>query len=351
MNIQTYLKFTTSIIRRNLGLFSLPFKLTHAITYRCNLKCTICRIWEKEERKELETEQINEFYRENRHFLWIDISGGEIFLREDLLDIIHNILKTQRNLFLLHFPTNGYLTDSIVYYVKEFLKMNPAPAKIIISVALDGPPRIHDKLRGVAGSYEKSLQTYILLKQIKGVEVYLGMTLCTENMFLIDETVQSVKKEVSEFSYKDLHINVINHSPHYFNNLSQPAPPSDKLIQEIIHFMKKRGLSIYPTLIIEKLFLSNLVKFLKTKRLPMPCEALKSSLFLDPYGDIYPCHIFSEKITNINGIDNNLLKLYELKKTDELRKKIQNSECPRCWTPCEANVSILTNLFRLHPEK
>jgi radical SAM protein with 4Fe4S-binding SPASM domain len=72
---------------------------------------------------------------------------------------------------------------------------------------------------------------------------------------------------------------------------------------------------------------------------------MRSSFFLDPYGNIYPCHIFDEKAANIMEIEYSIPNLFKSESTRELRNRIKNSECPECWTPCEAYQTILSNFF------
>ena len=96
------------IFQSNFQTLSLPYKLTFAITYQCNQKCIYCNIWNKPERQELSIEDFDRFFRNSDELSWIHLTGGEIFLRDDLLDIIRIIFKQSKHLYLVQFPTNGY---------------------------------------------------------------------------------------------------------------------------------------------------------------------------------------------------------------------------------------------------
>ena len=52
--------------------------------------------------------------RENPNITWADLTGGEIFLRPDIDEILEAVVTGWRRLAILHFPTNGFLTDRIV---------------------------------------------------------------------------------------------------------------------------------------------------------------------------------------------------------------------------------------------
>jgi len=79
----------------------------------------------------------------------------------------------------------------------------------------------------------------------------------------------------------------------------------------------------------------------------LPCKALSVSCFIDPYGTIYPCTIFNKKLGNLRQANYNLKKIWNSKKSAEVRKLIKENKCPGCWTPCEAYQTILGNLINL----
>ena len=79
------------------------------VTYRCNAKCYMCHTWQHPSKKE------DEFSHElvNRipdGLKFINITGGEPFLRNDLDQIIQfELTRTER----LVISTNGYFTKKL----------------------------------------------------------------------------------------------------------------------------------------------------------------------------------------------------------------------------------------------
>jgi molybdenum cofactor biosynthesis enzyme MoaA len=69
---------------------------------------------------ELSTDEICALVRENPHVNWVDLTGGEIFLRPDIDAVFDAILAGWSRLALLHFPTNGFQTDRIVRSVERW---------------------------------------------------------------------------------------------------------------------------------------------------------------------------------------------------------------------------------------
>ncbi len=70
--------------------------------------------------------------------------------------------------------------------------------KIVVTVSLDGPPEVHDRLKGKKGSWERALETFAALRREKGVEVFLGMTLQRENIDLRHDTIAAVREHIPD---------------------------------------------------------------------------------------------------------------------------------------------------------
>ena len=103
-----YLNLSRNILRSNFGRLPFPYKLTFAITYRCNYRCRICNIWKRDPAEELTLDEFERFFKKSNGFNWIDFTGGEVWLRKDFTGIIEAAIRNCRNLLMLHFPTYGY---------------------------------------------------------------------------------------------------------------------------------------------------------------------------------------------------------------------------------------------------
>lgn len=69
---------------------SIPFRATIELTYRCNLKCVHCYITEDKFKKELSLNEICSILDQLADLgcLHLSITGGEIFIREDIFEIL-----------------------------------------------------------------------------------------------------------------------------------------------------------------------------------------------------------------------------------------------------------------------
>ena len=343
-----YLTLANKIFLSNLTRLDFPYKLTYAITYMCNYHCKTCNIWQRHPANELTLKEIQQFFQKSNKFSWIDLTGGEVFLRKDFLPIVEAILASCKNLLLLHFPTNGYLTEIIVKDVEKIISWKPR--KLIISVSMDGDEKVNDDVRGIKGGWRKQIETYKQLHAMQGVKVVLGMTLSAYNVGQIETAFHAAKKECEWLKYEDFHVNIAHVSGHYYGNEGQdPYQGHQKmLIEEIKKYIQHRGTAIDPIAYLEKKYLLQIERYLQSGRTPVRCHALKSSCFIDPCGDVYPCGMYDYVVGNLKESDYDLSRIWNSEKCRQLQNKIWEYQCPQCWTPCEAYQSILGSLLRRH---
>ncbi|MBW2421921.1 MAG: radical SAM protein [Deltaproteobacteria bacterium] len=349
--IRPHAALATQCLRANATRLAFPMKLTFCITYWCNYRCETCNIWQMKPQDELSLEEVRSFFSKSNRFSWMDLTGGEVTLRKDFVDIAEAAITNCKNLLLLHFPTNGYLTEKIVDNSREIMKMGPE--KLIITVSCDGDEAMNDKIRGVEGGYQKQMETFRKLRELPGVEVVLGMTLSERNVDHFPEAFAAAKREVPDLDYCDYHVNIF-HEGHYLHNtelgLKQKAI-REKLARATEDYAKLRGFGVGPVNYLERTYLKQVRKYLETGRTPMRCHALRSSCFVDSWGNVFPCTIYDKKIGNLRDVDFDLTAIWSSEEASRVQKEIWQYKCPQCWTPCEAYQSIMGNFLRVEREE
>ena len=179
-----------------------PTTLSFDITYRCNLRCTMCRAWQladHTDRPELSAEEIVRVIGEFRECLGIRevrFLGGEPLLRHDLPDIIG---KVSSSLFT-EIVTNGTL-------------LTPALAERLVESGLhhirfsiDGPAEIHDGMRG-KGTFEKASRGIDLIQRIKGrkstkrPKVTIWPTISKTNSGYLEEMYRLAIRKHADFHF------------------------------------------------------------------------------------------------------------------------------------------------------
>jgi len=347
MRIRPYIALAGRALEANFRRPSFPYKLTFCITFWCNYRCTTCNIWQMQPRDELRLDEIREFFRRSPRFVWVDLTGGEVWLRKDFVDVCETVISSCPNLLLLHFPTNGYLTDKIVTGVREIMRMGPE--KLIITVSTDGDEAMNDEIRGIEGGWRRQIETFRRLREIRGVQVVLGMTLSARNVDHFPTAFAAAKREVPALGYEDFHVNIVHESTHYLGNtdlrLRRDVQASD-LARAIDAYARLRGRALDPVSFLERAYLKRVRRYLETGETPMRCHALRSSCFIDSWGNVFPCTIYDRKIGNLRQVEYDLARIWNTPEAAALQGEIWESRCPNCWTPCEAYQSILGNLVR-----
>lgn len=136
--------------------------------------------------------------------LHLTVTGGEPFLRNDLVELILASVKSS-GVPRISINTNGFLTEKIVSDMETLLNDLPG-TELSLAVSLDGPEPVHDALRGVPGSYGKARETVFavapFLNRNKRLSLRVSSVLCSENA----GALEALMEETSTWpiSYHDL---------------------------------------------------------------------------------------------------------------------------------------------------
>lgn len=335
------------IMRANVRSPALPYKVTFVSTYHCNFRCEMCNIWQRKSENEMTPDEVALFFDKYPQFSWVHLTGGEIFMRRDIGDLIGAIQRSCRQLFLLNFPTTGWFGDRTVAAAEQILARGIG--RLMITISIDGPKALHEEMRGLPGSWERGLETYRRLRGIKrsNFQAVVGMTLLGKNATKVDETIAAIKTAIPDFDRSELHLNIGHDSEHYFGNVGYPvATHHAEIVRAVEDHRRKVGERIHPVNFLENRFQSLIPKYYETHKSPLPCTALSSSCFIDAYWDLYPCSIWTEKIGNLRDNRFDLKALWNSPRRKDLREDVVEERCSHCWTPCEAYPTILGNLVK-----
>jgi MoaA/NifB/PqqE/SkfB family radical SAM enzyme len=169
---------------------SKPLDVICEISYICNLACPTCFRWTaKPDEHELNLEQWKDVIRKLKDWLGtfnLTFTGGEPFLRKDLLDIFKFATD---NGIVTGVVSNGSLIDKTL-------------ARQIVDSGLDGlclslnslKRHIHNETRGTNGSYDEVMTAIENVKAVKeGMRLSLSTTVVRENIGELVEMVEFVK--------------------------------------------------------------------------------------------------------------------------------------------------------------
>ncbi len=341
------LGLAADIIAANFDRRNLPYKVTLVATYHCNFRCEMCSIWQKDSVGEMTPAEAASFFRKWPQFSWVHLTGGELFMRRDLEDLVAAIMDHDRALYLLNFPTTGWFGDRTVALVERILRRGVG--RLMTTISIDGPRELHDAMRGLPGSWDRGIETLRRLRAIRrgNFQVVAGMTLFSKNASFVDATIDAIRAEIPDFERSDLHLNIGHESAHYFANAGYLADSASHPVAEAIE-MHRNAIAnrLHPVRFLEDRYQALVARYYETHKSPLPCTALASSCFIDPYWHLYPCSIWDESLGSLRDQDFDLWQLWKSERTKDVRSKVINEQCPHCWTPCEAYPTILGNLAR-----
>ncbi|MCE5186585.1 MAG: radical SAM protein [Planctomycetaceae bacterium] len=149
-------------------MLSFPRQISFTLTNACNLRCAMCGQWSPggymrnkghapspamafDDWKRL-IDQIAE-----HSGTAILLRGGEPFLFPHIMELLEHIAS--RQLFTA-IDTNGTLLHK---YAPELMRFE----KLHLTISIDGPEPIHDKVRGAGGTFQKIRQGCLLLHELE----------------------------------------------------------------------------------------------------------------------------------------------------------------------------------------
>ena len=166
-------------IKKSIKLFNknniMPEYVTFFVTNKCNARCKHCFYWKElnSQLDELKLDEINKISKTMDDFLFLILTGGEPFLRDDLAEIV-KIFYKNNNVRKMNIITNGKLPDKILDITKMVMTECPDLYSALF-VSLDDIGDNHDRIRGVKGIYKNALETVSHLKKIQAVYPKLSL--------------------------------------------------------------------------------------------------------------------------------------------------------------------------------
>jgi MoaA/NifB/PqqE/SkfB family radical SAM enzyme len=172
----------------------LPMGAVYEATMRCNLHCEFCYVGdllniEGEWREELSLDALRRAFPDHPG-LQISLTGGEIFMRKDILSVL--------DLFREKGYACGYLTTNgtIISEERADALAGLAAAGFLkhISVSIDGPGELHDVARGLKGTFERTCEGLRRLqaaarRRHAPLRVSINTTVAHESLEALDQMV------------------------------------------------------------------------------------------------------------------------------------------------------------------
>ena len=308
----------------NMSSLKMPKDLVLAITYNCNSRCRMCNIWKSDPMPVLD---LAEYEKLPDNLKDINITGGEPFLREDLVKLIGVLVKKNPKTRII-ISTNGFATELIKQKMKEILAIKP---DIGVGVSLDGIGPIHDQIRGIPGGYEKVRATVNVLQDLGVKDLRLAFTAGDYNIDQLNKVYNLSKELGIEFTLAAIH-----NAENYFNTVDNKITKVDQFRQEFEKLIKSELNSWHFKSWLRAYFTYALFKFIETGKRLLPNYSGQDNIFIDPQGNVYPADVSGHLMGSLKDFAS-FEKLYFSEKSQEaikLEKKGQN------WMICTARSAM-----------
>ena len=323
----------------------LPLNLTFSVSYRCNSTCRTCNVWRKRVRDLTLDEYEQVFNKLGRSPYWLTFSGGEPFLRPDLIDIAVAACRLCQP-GIVNIPTNGLLTDRIVNGVERLARESPH-TQIVLNLSLDGIGERHDAIRGVPGNYAKLVETYAGLRRIRSPNLTLGLHTVISR-FNADEFLPLLR-HVRQNLCPDSYITEVAEERVELDTVGLDITPSAEQYGQIVHHLvadidheAARGIAGLAQAF-RRTYYEIAHRTLLERRQVLPCYAGVASAHIAPDGDVWTCCTRAEPIGNLRQTGYDLRPVWSSQRAAGLRCSIRRGEC-YCPLANAAYSSMLCDL-------
>jgi MoaA/NifB/PqqE/SkfB family radical SAM enzyme len=177
-----------------------PLSVCYKINKKCNLRCGYCIATSSPDASDgLPTDKAKALIQKiaESGIKRLDITGGEPFLRSDIMDIINFSVSQGLETVV---TTNGY-------YITDEISQKLANLEVFTQVSIDGPQPVMDRVRG-KGAYEAAISALKKLNDA-GVQTRINCVLQKRYADELDEIMPSMVKLAEELNTGSLYFIIV----------------------------------------------------------------------------------------------------------------------------------------------
>lgn len=283
-----------------------PYMATMELLTLCNYRCQHCYLPEHDHGG-LQYGEIIDIFRQLREMGTISLvlTGGEIFLRKDILDIV----RTARDMgFSVTLFSNASVLDERMILELANLHIN-AFSTTIFSLSEE----VNDEITRTPNSLKPILHNIELMLQRK-IRVEVKTPLTNLNKFAYRKLIPYCEERGIKYVPSTLITSKANGDT---SNLGLRLNANDLecVFDEIDYLLQRSDLEKEP-------FDEN----------ALPCPEIRRSLYIDCRGDVYPCNSFYFKVGNVR--ENDISYIWEHSEGYKRLNSITNNNLKQCKS-CE----------------
>jgi len=267
------------------------------------------------------------------NFTRINIGGGEPTLRDDIKDIAAILSRKTKH---LEISTNGCFPERLVPIVQEY-------PNIRIRISLEGLPKKNDEIRGLRDGFDRAMRCLLRLKELGAKDMGYAITISHRNSDELVDLYHLCAYLGIEFSQCAVHNAWQFRVPH--NVIEE----KEKVVNEIKNFIRellrsRRGDYFLRIKDWYRAYLNRgLINFIRGEERLLPCGAGTDIVFIDPYGDVYPCNALKESMGNIKKAD--FVGIWNGSRARRVRETV--SKCSQnCWMIGTSRPAMRRNIWK-----
>ncbi|MFH1108848.1 MAG: radical SAM protein [Planctomycetota bacterium] len=315
----------------------------------CNLRCDMCLTWQRMQQRtnDLTLDEFVKLSRSFRNLVQLTLTGGEPTLNLDLPRIAEAFYRNSRTAKCT-IITNGTRPPQALGQVEEILERCPH-LDLIVTVSLDGPREVHERIRGVPGCFDLScrcLDQLIELRNRHRNRLSVGVTsvISKYNWDRVNELYDFVRERFAVDGHAFLLARGSTKEPDAKDvPLAAYRAMSDILKRE--EHRSGQYLSM-PLRAVTSTMRAMLERVAEHDEYVIPCVAGRKLVEVFSNGDVVPCELIEGRrdphLGNVRDFDYDIVKLLRAKKAQQMRRFIRNTKC-RCTFECAMYASLVFN--------
>ncbi|HYR78297.1 MAG TPA: radical SAM protein [Pyrinomonadaceae bacterium] len=314
------------------------------VTSRCNSFCRTCFYHAELNRPgDMTFEQIEKVSRTMPPITDLWLSGGEPTLRHDASEII-GLFVRNNGVRRLIIPTNGLVRSRVYEIVDQALGAHP-DLDLYLNIALDGYGKTHDRIRGVPGHWEKTLDCITTLYPLKEkyrdrLRLNANTVVCADNYTEIEKLAEFMW---SKFRLDGQYFNIVRGETLVGDEIKQvPADSLPRMYTYVSQLTKRYGDRMFADDDALKRFAKNVAyvgtitthyrtqqaNFAQSMAWPFACTAGETIAVIDYNGDVRACELRA-KFATLADYDYDFGALWEAQERHNELGAIDGGKA--CW--------------------
>ncbi len=283
------------------------------VTYRCNARCHMCNTWQYPSKPQEEiTPAIVEKMPTGLKF--INITGGEPFLRTDLDEIVRVALTKAERLVI---SSNGYFTDRMVSLAQKF-------PNIGVRISIEGLPAANDALRGLKDGFDHGIRSLLALKALGVKDIGFGITASDRNAKDMIELYRLAESMGLEFATASTHNSYYFHK--HDNKFNDPEMIAREFAKISCELLKTRRVKNW----FRAYFNHGMANYVRGGKRLLPCEVGTDMFFVDPFGKVMPCNGTDTEMHMGDLTKQTFDEIWKSREADKVRAAVKDCQ-KACW--------------------